>query len=258
MGRTSGLVLAACCAASHGAEVVITPEDFGAVGDGKANDWIPIKQALAACSTAVYNVTAPKACRVLFTKSYLSGPLLINSSRTTLDVAIGSTLAMLPRADYETTCPQTNCPFISTATGEEGCRTVYPNTNSPASGYKVCLSDVTLTGGGTIDGGASYDPSSWWLCARLELPNCWRPSLSEFTEVSGFTVNGSLTFKDSPNHFMRLNSMVTSRVSLTITGKLVSPSLTFCPLTHPFLDCPSFGSAVQQPKYGRHQHLWWL
>ena len=76
-----------------------------------------------------------------------------------MEVATGATLAMLPRPDYEATCPETNCPFISTGVGVEGCRTVYPNPHSPADGYEVCLSDVALTGGGTIDGGSTWDPS---------------------------------------------------------------------------------------------------
>lgn len=260
--------MAACCVATYDAELIVTPEDFGALGDGKANDWEPIKQALAACSTAVYNVTAPQACRVIFKKSYLSGPLIINSSRTTLDVAAGATLAMLPRPDYELACPQTGCDFISTAPGEEGCRTVYPNPHAPTSGYPVCLSDVTITGGGTIDGGASYDPSSWWLCARLELKDCWRPNLAIFSSVAGFALTGSLTMKDPPNHHMRLISNVGSRVSgLTIDSKscaclpptppplLSHPSFPAGPLVHQYPAPHSSCSAVQQPKYGWHQYL---
>ena len=34
-------------AAACRAEVMVTPEDFGAVGDGRANDWVPIQRALA-------------------------------------------------------------------------------------------------------------------------------------------------------------------------------------------------------------------
>ena len=179
-GALSGLLVASCFA-THRAEVVVTPEHFGAIGDGKANDWVPIRKALAACYAVVYNDTAPQPCRVLFSKSYLSGPLTINSSRTTLDVAVGATLGMLPRPDYEIACPQKGCIFISTSPSpdkpsKEGCRTVYPNPHAPTNGYKVCLSDVTLTGGGTVDGGSTWDPSSWWLCARLDLP-CWRPKM---------------------------------------------------------------------------------
>ena len=69
------------------AEFVTTPEQFGAVGDGKANDWVPLQRAISAC--AEHN-----PCRVLLAKSYLSGPLLLNSSGLTLDVA--GALAMLP------------------------------------------------------------------------------------------------------------------------------------------------------------------
>ena len=96
------LLLAACCVAKAGAtpnrsrsnsDLVYTPEMFGAVGDGRANDWEPIKQALAACSSAVNRMEAPPFCRVLFSKVYLSGPLIINSSYTTLEVATGATLA---------------------------------------------------------------------------------------------------------------------------------------------------------------------
>lgn len=204
-----GLLLAACCVA---AEHVVTPEMFGAVGDGRSNDWLPIQQALSACSTAVYNMASPQPCRVLFSRTYLTGPLILNSSRTTLEVVTGATLSMLPRPDYEKACPQTGCPFISTGEGAEGCRTVYPNPHVPANGYKVCLRDVTVTGGGTIDGGANWDPSSWWLCARAQL-SCWRPKLLYFENVLSLTVNGSLTLKDAPTGFLRLNGNVGTRVA---------------------------------------------
>ena len=213
MGRAMlGLLLALGCASSHRTELVITPEMFGAVGDGMSNDWLPIKQAMVACSAAVYHATAPRSCRVRFTNIYLSGPLVLNSSRTTLEVATGATLAMLPKPDYEKACPQTGCPFISTGEGAEGCRTVHPNPHAPASGYQVCLRDVTITGGGTIDGRASWDPSSWWLCARLQL-SCWRPILTYFEHVGGLTISGSLTLKDAPTGFIRLYANVGTRVS---------------------------------------------
>jgi len=120
---------------------------------------------------------------------------------------------MLPRPDYEKSCPQTGCPFIATAFGAEGCRTVHPNPQSPTDGYSVCLRDVTLTGGGIIDGNANWSPSSWWLCARLQLDNCWRPILTYWVNVSGLTINGSLTFRDAPTGFVRLHGNVGTRIS---------------------------------------------
>jgi polygalacturonase len=211
-------VLLACCTASLRAELVVTPEDFGAVGDGKANDWIPIKEALGRCSVVVYNVTAPQSCRVLFTKSYLTGPLIINSSHTTLEVVTGAKLTLLPRPNFK----QYFNALISNSPGVEGCRTVYPNPSSPTSGYKVCLSDVTITGGGTIDGGATWDPSSWWLCARL-FQKCWRPYIVHLTSIEGISVSGSLTLLNSPDHFMKLEGNVGARASgLTINGTVLS------------------------------------
>ena len=210
-------------AAACRAEVMVTPEDFGAVGDGRANDWVPIQRALARCFAVVYNTTTPQPCRVRFSKSYLSGPLVVNSSHTTLDVAAGATLGMLPRPEYEAACPQTGCTFISvgpnpTMPGEEGCRTVHPNPHAPADGYIVCLSNLALTGGGVIDGGSTWATDSWWLCSRFDLP-CWRPKMTEFSYVQGFTVDGALTFRNAPTGFMRLNSNVGTRVSgLTLSA----------------------------------------
>ena len=209
-------------AAALGAAIVMRPEDFGAVGDGKANDWVPIQRALAACATVVYSAAPRRSCRVLFANAYLSGPLVVNSSRTTLDVAAGARLQMLPRPDYEKACPQTGCPFLSTVAtpdspGHEGCRTVYPNPHAPGDGYAVCLSDVALQGGGIIDGGATWDPSSWWLCGRLDL-SCWRAKMACFYYIEGFTVRGSLTFRNTPTGSLRMSGNVRARVSgLTIT-----------------------------------------
>ena len=109
---------------SQQAEIVVTPEQFGAVGDGKSSDWLPIQKTLAFCSTVVYKESTALVrsnddqsstwCRVRFSKSYVSGPLIINSSRTTLEIMQGAEIVMLPKSDYETACPQTGCPFIST------------------------------------------------------------------------------------------------------------------------------------------------
>ena len=150
-------------------EVVVTPEQFGAVGDGQTNDWAPISAALAVCSFAA----AP--CRIVFGGSYLSGPLVINSSATTLE--IDGELAMLDRASYCAASPA-SCEgtlagaFISTAPGADGCRVAAP-AGAPAGGYLVCHSDVALRGEGAI---VATAPEAWWVpCKRLG--SCWRPHL---------------------------------------------------------------------------------
>ena len=198
-------------------KLVLTPEQFGAIGDGKANDWLPITQALTACSTAVYNTSSTTSCLILFTQTYLSGPLVINSSNTTLQINTGATLRMLPKADYLKTCPQTDCMFISTPAegqGPEPCRTIYPNTHMPQDGYNVCLSGITVTGGGTVDGNSDWNPKSWWLCARLSpLTTCgWRPILQLYQYVEGLAVS-DLRYINPPTGFMRLYGNVNTRVS---------------------------------------------
>ena len=211
-------------------ELVVTPEMFGAVGDGKANDWRPIQLALMACTAAVYNssTTIHRSCRVRFTRSYLSGPLLVNSSWTTLEITAGAMLKMLPKPSYIVACPQKGCPFITAGDGAEGCRTIYPNPHAPEQGYEVCLERVTITGSGTISGGATWSPSSWWLCARTfnTSPNCWRPSFLTFQRVLGLTINGSLTLTDSPAHFIRLSgNNVNAHVSgVTLNASYFSPN----------------------------------
>jgi polygalacturonase len=258
---STGLLLSAVCRA----ELVVTPEMFGAVGDGTSNDWLPIRRALAACSVAVYGSTTPSpSCRILFTKRYVSGPLVLNSSRTTLEVATGATLAMLAKPEYEKACPQTGCPFIMTAPGAEGCRTVHPNPHAPADAYQVCLSDVAVTGGGTIDGSATWEPSSWWLCARFDL-SCWRPKLTYFERILGLTIDGSLTLKNAPTGFVRLHGNVGVRVSgLTISGAAMTHKPTaelprlphsharafFLPLVHP----PHRSHAVVRFSLARSRH----
>eukprot|EP00936_MAST-01D_sp_MAST-1D-sp1_P001411 g1411.t1 len=217
MAKCKLSLLVAVCAMARADEVVLRPEDFGASGDGIANDWRPVQAALAACSAVIYNGTNGTAvpgrhCRVRFTRSYLSGPLLINSSHTILEIVSGAVLRMLPRAEYEKACPQTGCVFLSTTAGRERCRMVYPNPSAPEDGYRVCLSDVRLTGGGVIDGNADWSPSSWWLCSRLQL-SCWRPKMTYFAAVDGFTIDGSLTIKNAPTGFVRLDGNVRSRVS---------------------------------------------
>jgi hypothetical protein len=164
MTRLAFLILAAVAAASPSpnpavgkefselSELLVTPEDFGAVGDGMHNDWEPIKRALAACSEQEQAQGKPTPCRVVFGSNahYLTGPLVVNSSSTTLE--INGLLAMLPKARFcaASACKGDGVPgaFITNAPGIDGCRTITPP--GALGGYEVCLSDITITGTGTV------------------------------------------------------------------------------------------------------------
>lgn len=109
--------------------LTFTPEQFGAVGDGKANDWEPLKSAFAACASA--DLKPRQRCRILLEKDYLTAPLVISSSYTTLEIT--GSLAMLP---HEEMCKLVNCgddpskgdvpgAFISNYAGD--CENVVPD-----------------------------------------------------------------------------------------------------------------------------------
>ena len=197
-------------------ELVVTPETFGAAGDGVENDWLPIKEALAVCASQ------SQACRVVFNHSYLSGPLVINSSGTTLE--INGHLAMLPKQKY---CEVASCsaPFITNAPGADSCRTITP-VGAPEGGYKVCLRDIRMTGGGTVSsGGDVLHGWAWWGCDRpIPLPNCQRPGLLSLSEIEGLTVD-NLTLLNSPNHNLRLEGIVGARIQrLRVSAPYLSPN----------------------------------
>jgi polygalacturonase len=185
------LLHVAACAIGAG-EYITTPEAFGARGDGKANDWQPIQRALASCA-------GHAACHIKFANSYLSGPLRINSSGVTLDVA--GSLAMLPKRLY----PKSPAwPFIS---------------NEPA------ISNLHITGGGHISGGASWAPDSWWLCARpIPLPDCWRPHLIALASVDGLRID-EIALQDPPNHHLEVSDCVGVRLDrLRMDAPHLSPN----------------------------------
>ena len=203
--------------ASTAQELLITPEHFGAAGDGVTNDWLPIKQALAACASH------SQGCRVVFNNSYLSGPLVVNSSATTLEIK--GHLAMLPKSAYCKLDPSCRAPLISNSPGADGCRMIAP-AGSPAGGYRVCLRDVHLTGGGTVSsGGSLLDGWAWWDCARpIPLPNCPRPDLISFSEIEGLTID-NLSLLNSPNHNLRVQGVVGTRIRrLQVSAPYISPN----------------------------------
>lgn len=173
---------------SVGQEFVTTPEHFGAVGDGKANDWVPIGSAIASCSSQL------NPCRVLLAGKYLSGPISLNRSFVTLDVR--GSLSMLPKHEYP---GDHHGAFISNSVGDQpACKIV-------GAGYRVCLSGIEITGGGTI---SSSSPWSWWLC---KLTGCPRPHLVVLTQVHRLRIH-DITLKDAPNHNIETDSSVNVRI----------------------------------------------
>ena len=155
---------------------VTTPEHFGAVGDGKTNDWHPIQQALASCTN-----TTDHYCRIDFTQTYMSGPLQLATSNTTLNVT--GNLLMLPKDTYD-----------------------YPH-GLPFIGNAGTITNVRVTGGGTI--GNHILPVKWWAC---KLTGCFRPHLITFRNVVGVRMD-NLHLRNPPNHFVEMDSCTNVRVN---------------------------------------------
>ena len=178
----------ACVLVAISPSVVITPEAYGAKGDGVADDSEPIRQAVSFCAG-----DAP--CSVLFAQSYLSGPIRINSSGVTLNVT--GSLSMLPRARFPLAAAHGG--FIT-------------NDNL------VATSELRITGGGRI---ASTKPDAWWTCKIL---GCSRPHLINLGNVSGVRID-DIALADSPNHHIEVSGCRHVRIDgITIDAPHLSPN----------------------------------
>jgi polygalacturonase len=147
--------------------------EFGAVGDGKTQNILSIRAALAACAGGG---------RVLFPAGVFIGAPFNVSSNTVLDVRgvlVGTNnLSLIPRL----------APFPSM--GGNITRDGHPCRFAPLVGA-VNATNVTITGGGTIDGAGQ-----WWWDNRdhfdVELPR-----LVELQHVDGLEVH-HITLTNSP------------------------------------------------------------
>ena len=169
---------------------------FGAVGDGKTFDTAAIQKALDACAGTGGTVTFPPG-------TYLSQPLTLHT-RTTLDLAAGATLqAGTNQSDFmkipgDWLKAKSSGEFIPLIGGKD-------------------LSDVTLTGSGTIDGGGS----AWWdeaekarqIKSGYTLP---RPNLIVLERCQNVRLE-NLTLQNSPKfHFVPTDcdSVIVSNVTI--------------------------------------------
>jgi len=139
-GLICALILSAGVAFTGPAKV-FNVHDFGAIGNGKTLDTAAIQKALNACKPDGGTVELPAG-------KYLSQPLTIYS-RTVFKLDAGATLfASTNQMDFMKTPGN----WLATKSSGEF---------SPFIGGKD-LTDVTFTGGGTIDGNGFV----WWPAAE--------------------------------------------------------------------------------------------
>lgn len=173
------------------AAYITTPEKFGAVGDGKANDWEPIRNAVASCTSH-----PGEFCRIDFVHTYSSGPITINTSSVTLNIT--GSLLMLPKREYPT---DSRTAFVSNA---------------------GAIHDVQITGSGTVGNHAISNALAWWAC---KYTGCWRPHLIVFSGVTGVRIDGGLHLRNSPNHHIEVDQCSGVRVDdIDIKAPTESPN----------------------------------
>ena len=155
--------------------------DFGATGDGKTFDTAAIQKAFDACKTGGGTVEFPAGL-------YLSQPLTLHA-KTTIQLDVGATLqASTNQLDFMKTpgdwLKARGSDFIPFISGKD-------------------LTDVTLTGGGVIDGGGAV----WWgeaEKARRVRPGYTlpRPNLISLERCNRVRLD-NLTIQNSPKyHFV--------------------------------------------------------
>ena len=150
---------------------VFNVRDSGAKGDGKTLDTDAIQKALDDCGKAGGGIVQFPA------GTYLSKPIVLRSSGTTMRLDAGATLlATDDPADFAGSKSNSFMPFIG---GKN-------------------LHDVTITGQGTIDGSGA----KWWIpaeAARQKTPGYTlpRPNLVVLTGCTNLRVE-NITLQNSP------------------------------------------------------------
>ena len=143
---------------------VVTPCEFGAVGDGIADDTVPIREAIAAC---------PIGGRVYIPEGvYLTEPVRLKSDMT-LELARGAVLL-----GFSDTKRYDVLPAYIEKDGERRIYSVYGGEAQPC--YASLISayfekNINIVGEGIIDGNAHT--SEWWTTAFVKNAEVKRPRL---------------------------------------------------------------------------------
>ena len=174
----SAAALAAISGAASGGGV-FRPQAYGAKADGKHNDTAAVLAAVTACGLAS---TKGGGCSLLFSGgSFLTGPFTL-PSHSVVTVAAGATLLAAPMEQWNA------AGWTATAllTGEG-------------------LTNVTLTGNGTIDGNGA----AWWAVTKDD--RHYRPGLIVLSGTNGLVIEDVL-LQNSPNHNIELEESTHVRV----------------------------------------------
>lgn len=145
-------------------------KSYGAAGDGITNDQVAIQKAIDACKAKGGTV-------VLANGTYLTGQLQLVSNMT-LKIEAGATLLGM-KSDEESVYPHgiINTRYLNRM--EQDCqrRLIYGDH----------VENVTITGGGTLNGQGDYEP---WMHVKDLGTEKDRPSILAFVGCKNITVSG--------------------------------------------------------------------
>ncbi len=159
----------------------ITDPPYNAVGDGLTTNTTAIQNAIKDCTTAGGGTILVPA------GTFLSGPITLGKSNN-LQLASGAVLRMLPFGSYPT-----NAPAFITASS---------------------LTDVEISGSGSVDG---QGPP--WLAAFATNGNLVRPVMLNMTKCTRLAVLG-VSFTNAPT----MHLIVKNNTSATIQGVTIFTS----------------------------------
>ena len=143
--------------------------DFGAVGNGKTNDQAAIQKAIDACKQTGGTV-------VFKDGQFLTGQLTLVSNLT-LEIDSSATILGI-QSDEESAYPHGLIETVYPNRMEQDCqrRLIYGNQ----------VENVTITGGGTIDGQGDYEP---WMNVKELGTEKDRPSILAFVKSKNITIS---------------------------------------------------------------------
>lgn len=175
---------------TDGGAKIFDVKQFGAAGDGKALDTDAIQKALDECGKSGGVVRFGPG-------TYLSKPVFIHS-RTTLELEAGAVLQATDETNDFIDPRGSGASFLALINGKD-------------------LSDVTITGKGTIDGAGAR----WWVpaeAARRKTPGYTfpRPRLIMLTRCNNLRVE-DITLQNSPSFHLvpvECNNVVVSNVTI--------------------------------------------
>lgn len=194
--------------------VTLNVRDFGARGDGKCDDTLAIQAAINAC---------PKQSRVYIPKGCYKIVCLFLKSDIVIDIAEGAVLSA------ETDCEKFPIlPGLIESYDETGEYNLGTWEGNPLNMFAsiitgINVSNVIITGKGTIDGNASFE--NWWKGdGREPQRGAFRPRMIYLNHCENITVHG-LTIQNSPAWNLHpYFSNNTRWIGMTVLNPKISPN----------------------------------